>query len=1113
MQAVALAEALSAALPSLQQSVELAGDPSAEQPQRLAAANGFAESLGDLWTALEDAGPAVGELLAFLDLTVGCLPDRAAAGDAESAVMVLELLALLQVHLESPEDPEVTAALLELACSEVFDPPLGPEATALWLDLASAAEVESEPEPEPESEPEPEPEPVAGADSDWLTAAEADLESAALGEDAAELLAILSTAIEDSRADLLAHVAALGGAADAPRRSAAAGACGDILGRVAEASAAVGLGAFAEVCAGLADRIAMRPPEDTWPAPLIEDLAALPGRMLRYLGDPLCAVARLGLAGSLMHPDWPQPLDRDGIGPLVAALRQDPLALESETGTARAAELETGDLSLVPADDTDSAVLASFRREGPDLARRLGAVLEGLPSGRVGTEDLRQAQRFAHTLKGSANICGVRAIAVLSHYLEDLLELLIERELAPGRALGQTLVAGADGLAAMLDMLNGLEPPDPEGLRPLVQQVLDWANRLDREGAAALADAEPLSGPEDEDAQAPLPEISGDADAEESYLQVPARAIDDLLRLVGELSLALSQSEDALRHAQRTLREADELDRSNLLQVSELEKLVDFRVPGRDAPQGAADLLDPLELEQYDALHIVTRRINEGVSDARELAQSLDGTIRTLDELAEQQIRLSQEIRQVTMGTRMVAFGSVRSRLERTVRQTCRATGKEAGLDLGGTEVQIDGDVLDRLMPAMMHALRNAIDHGLEPPERREAVGKPRQGRIEIALRQSGNRLELTVGDDGQGLDLERVRAKAIANGLLHPAADPSFQELAMLTLRPGFSTRERATQVSGRGVGMDVVAGIVRTLNGTLTIDAQPGAGYLLRAQIPASLLTVYCLLIQCNDRPIAIPASSVRQAVLSDEGELRDTAQGWRFRYGGDDYPLVHIDSLMGLPTPDMERQRRRPVLLVTCDGGERAVLVDALLDGRELAAKRLGPLVPRVPGLLSASVLGDGRVAPIVDLPAILGSLAGTDLSDLAAQEATERVRLPTVLIVDDSLSMRRVLTQLVADGGFRPLAARDGMEAIRTMAREPVDLLLVDMEMPQMNGLELTAHVRAQPETSTLPIGMITSRSAERHRREALRVGVDRYFVKPYRDDEVLDFIHRTLEQVS
>ena len=326
----------------------------------------------------------------------------------------------------------------------------------------------------------------------------------------------------------------------------AADACAEILGRFADASAAVGIGAFAAVCAGLAERTGAWPPGDTWPESLVEMLTALPERMLDYLGDPLSLAARRGLVGSLRHPQWPDAFPLGDAEALVSGLAGDLLSLGAEAHSERTVELEDADLSLSPAEDIDPSVLGSFRREGPELARRLTTVLEGLPNGRAGTDDLRHAQRLAHTLKGSANVCGVRAIAVLSHHMEDLLEFLMERELAPGPSLGATLVAGADGLAAMLDMLNGLEPLDTDGLRPLVQQVLDWANRIDREGVAALADAADPCSPGDEGNEGPLPETESPQpppveDTEEAFLQVPARAIDDLLRLAGELALTLSQ--------------------------------------------------------------------------------------------------------------------------------------------------------------------------------------------------------------------------------------------------------------------------------------------------------------------------------------------------------------------------------------------------------------------------------------------------------------------------------------------------------------------------------------------------------------------------------------------
>ncbi len=317
---------------------------------------------------------------------------------------------------------------------------------------------------------------------------------------------------------------------------------------------------------------------------------------------------------------------------------------------------------------------------------------------------------------------------------------------------------------------------------------------------------------------------------------------------------------------------------------------------------------------------------------------------------------------------------------------------------------------------------------------------------------------------------------------------------------------------MSGRGVGMDVVATTVRSLSGSLAIDSEAGKGYRLTARLPASLLAMYCLLIRCEEQLLAIPANEVRLAVVSDEGEIAETSDGWTFRHEEGTFPLIHLNRLMGLPARD-PTQGRQVVLLVESEIGERAIMVEALLEGRELVVMKLGPLVPRVPGLMSASILGDGRVVPIIELRALLRVAAGADFSELPTTAMAERVELPTVLIVDDSLSMRKILSRLVEDSGYRSLTAHDGMDAIQVLAREAVDVVLVDMEMPRMNGLELTTHLRSQPRTSTLPIAMITSRSTEKHRREAQRSGVDAYFVKPYRDEDVLDFLQQALEQIS
>ena len=1214
----AFSEVFPAALPALQEAVALAGNPLAAQDDRLTAANAFAESLGDLWPSAEAQGPHITELLAIIDGLVSGLPHCEAGSDA-AGVAALEVLALLEAHLAEPHEQEIVDALLELASSEAFDPPLSPEAIALWqerpqggdgaapgapetpmvqvetaihddVDLPSsragiatdgawvdeAAEVEMgglgehgemgaesvEPAAEvaigdldvygevvegiavPFVAPDQQaPGPVAAADTPVLS------------DDALELLAILAAAVEDNGQDFLHRVADIAAARRAVERTAGAAACREILERFAEASADVGFAAFAALCSGLGEQMGARPPKNPWPKSLLKDLTHLPQRMLDYLADALAAAPRLALIATLAHPGWPEPLATERAAELTQALYQDPLALVVEAAPVRAAEVQDEDLSLTPAEDIDVSVLSSFRREGPDLAQRLATIIQVVLGGGAIEDALRQAQRYAHTLKGSANVCGVRAVAVLGHHLEDLLEFLTERELAPSPALGETLVAATDGLAAMFDVINGLEQHDPEEFRPLVQQVLDWANRIDQEGTAALEWTEPVTETYSPVASTLTPSATGSAasrplsetlsaalepaapsqgwmprppasetlsaalespargETDDAYLQVPARAVDNLLRLMGEMSLALSQSEEQLRQASRTLSESEEIDVRNLLQVAELEKLVDLRGLGSRGPESPAPMrtFDSLELDQYDEMYIAARRINEGVNDVRDLTRTLDGTITAMQELTQQQLKLSQELRQLTMGTRLVPVNAVAGRLQRAVRQTCRATGKDAELKVQGQDVRIDGDVLDRLIPALMHVVRNSIDHGIEPSAQRQAAGKPAQGELAIAFRQSGDQIEVSFGDDGAGLDLDRVKAKAVATGLLAPDASPTAQELILLTLRPGFSTRERATQVSGRGVGMDIVANTVRSLNGSLMIESESGAGYRLRARFPSSLLTIYCLLIRCDDEPLALPANEVRYAVLASEGEINASTDGRQFRHGENVYPLVHITTLIGRPArpPDSGGV----VLVVVSDRGDQAVMVDALIDGRELVVKKLGALIPPIPGLLAASILGDGRVVPIIELRAMMRIAASADLSEIA-EEVLEQVKLPTVLIVDDSLSMRRVLAQLVTDAGYRALTARDGMDAILTLTQQgPVDVMLVDMEMPQMNGLELTAHLRAQPQTCTLPIAMITSRSTERHRREAFTAGVNRYFVKPYHDEEVLDFLQQALEEVS
>ncbi|GEM_PF-665178 len=1111
------------AIPALRHAVVVAGAATATPEERLVAANAFAELVGELWPTAEAAGAHFTELLTVIDSFVSDLPHREPTG---TETIVLELLALLDACLAAPQEPNLVRAVVELASSAAFDPPLGAEAIALW---ESSWQVEKSCQlsvvscqddlslvPEDCQRADANGKPITDnrqltTDNCESTTDNSEHDEPRLTADALELLAILAAAAADNSQDFLDHLADLAHAPHSDARSVAIAASRELLERFTEASADAGLIAFAALCHRLSDQFAAQAPETAWSQALLDDLMHLLERMNDYFAAPLAEAPRRALVATLTHPAWTQPLAADHAAELITALYQDPLRLDSDAAPPRATQIDPADVALTPADDVDASVLAGFCREGVDLTQRLATVIQVILGGGVIEDARRQAQRYAHTLKGSANVCGIRAVAVLSHHLEDVLEFLTTHDLAPSPALGDTLLAAADGLAMMFDVINGIEQHAPATFQPLMQQVLDWVGRLDQEGCAALVAAPALaaSAPITLSAalDAPLAPTSTHASAnDEAVLQIPATTIDNLLRLVGELALALSQSETQLKLAQRTVRDTGEVTLRHLLQITELDHRVDVRSLHRTTNDAAP--VDPLELEHYDELLIAARQLNESVNDTRDLTQTLDTTINHLDELNRHQLKLSHELRQLTLGTRLIPVQAIVGRLQRAVRQTCRTTGKDAVLIVEGETVRIDSDVLERLLPALMHIVRNAIDHGIELPAQRSAVGKPAQGTLTLSFQQLGDQIVITCRDDGAGVAWERIRAKASASGLL-TTAEPTPQELLALTLHPGFSTREHVTHISGRGVGMDIVATTIRSLNGTLALESTTGSGYQVRARVPTSLLTIHCLLIHSQGAPLAVPANDVRYAVLATEGDRSASANGWQFHHADATYPLLHLNALLGLLAPPLESSPG-VILVLTSERGDHAILVETLLDSREFVIKPLGTLVPTSPGVLGASILGDGRVVPIIDLRTLLDLSHTAPLATAMPEELTAPLAVPTVLIVDDSLSMRRLLAQLVTDSGYRALTARDGMDALQTLHHERVDVLLVDMEMPQMNGLELTAHLRAHSATSQLPIAMITSRSTAHHRHEALRVGVNQYFIKPYHDEAVLDFIQQALD---
>lgn len=599
----------------------------------------------------------------------------------------------------------------------------------------------------------------------------------------------------------------------------------------------------------------------------------------------------------------------------------------------------------------------------------------------------------------------------------------------------------------------------------------------------------------------------------EQSLRVPVKTLDDLFRLTSELAIKVGQFQSRLKQVTQRSKHLLEQNLAVQKRIFELENLVDIR--GFAEMQGqrstAVGGFDSLEMDQYNELHLVTRALAEETADARELGREIEEDIAQLGGTLLQQDRIRREMQHLALSTRMSPVNNILPRLTRNVRQTCRSTGKQADLLLNGGDTMLDGEILNRLADPLLHILRNAIDHGIESPEERELLGKPATGNVTLSFLRQGQGLIVRCVDDGRGLDYAAIRAKAIERGLITAGQTLSQQELARLIMLPGFSTRDSVSEISGRGVGLDVVRERVLSMKGSVDISsAGSGMGMMIELRLQASLTALHVLLVEAAGQVFGLPSYGIEHAMAPGVAEVMHVADQLHLKHGNGVFPVRTLADLVGLAGMPCDPAKQVAVLM-RIDGKATALLVDKLIDARDLIAKDLGQLLKGIRGLNGAAVLGDGSVAPLLDIAAMLRAPSpghGREFSAGADGDAQEqRTR---VVVVDDSLSVRRLLTQLLQDSGYVVEAAKDGIEAVQMIDSFRPHAVLTDMEMPNMNGLELTARLRAGKETQDLPVIMITSRSLEKHRRQAELSGVSVYLTKPYSDHDLLSHLQAQLK---
>jgi chemosensory pili system protein ChpA (sensor histidine kinase/response regulator) len=776
-----------------------------------------------------------------------------------------------------------------------------------------------------------------------------------------------------------------------------------------------------------------------------------------------------------------------------------------------------------PYSEADQELLEVFLEEAGDIMEHSEETLQNWKHARQDQALIAELQRELHTLKGGARMADITEIGDLAHAVESLMVKVNEGEVAPGDSMFTVLEQAHDRLAHMVEQVSKHQPLNAaEEIVSNLEKLRDGqdveVSVSSQENKSAVGEAAVAVAV---DAKSEHKERRAKSRSSQELVRVKADLLDNMVNFAGEVSIYRSRLEQQVGAYRFNLVEMEQTVSRVREQLRKLEIETEAQVLYRyeregevldEAAQG--EDFDPLEMDRYSHMQQLSRSLVESVSDLSSIQNMLENITRESETLLLQQSRVNTELQEGLMRTRMVPFLGLAARMRRIVRQTAQELGKKADLELSGAEGEMDRTVVDRIVAPIEHMLRNALSHGIETPEQRLKAGKPEAGTIRITLERESSDVVLRIADDGKGINLEAIRKKAIERGLMKADADLTDNEVLQFILETGFSTAEKVTQVAGRGVGMDVVNSEVKQLGGSLHIDSEYGNGTTFTIRLPFTLALNQALLIEVGEDTYAIPLSSIQGIVRMRREDLKthyDQPES-RFEYGGYEYKVRHLGSVLGTSMPHVDSgQKRVPVLLARVGDHYVAFHVENLLGSREIVVKSVGPQISTVRGVSGATILGDGRVVMILDIAALLRS--GFDALDQVNEIIQQPVRGEglTVMVVDDSITVRKVTTRVLERNDMNVITAKDGVDAVSKLQENIPDIMLLDIEMPRMDGFELATHVRNEPRLRDIPIIMITSRTGDKHRQRAMQIGVNRYLGKPFQESDLLENIEALLEE--
>jgi chemosensory pili system protein ChpA (sensor histidine kinase/response regulator) len=830
-------------------------------------------------------------------------------------------------------------------------------------------------------------------------------------------------------------------------------------------------------------------------------------------------------------------------------------------------------------DAVDIELFPIFEEEALELMPKLDGQLRAWLVAPGESSHAAACMRTLHTLKGGARLAGAMRLGEMAHRLETRIERLVAHDGQANAGDVEALQSVCDAMTQAFEALRSRDaqayadavaaattaplatPPRETKPAPLAEApvfvatpeipVIEPPKAANDEPPPASIEAPRRERPiEQRAAPAPAAELAtidwsrfarNDAHAPQaakpaeratataqSAVRVRAPLLDRLVNQAGEVSITRSRIETGVGQIKGSLADLTENLERLRGHLRDIELQGEVQMSSRlEAAKAAAQSFDPLEFDRFTRFQELTRMMAESVNDVATVQRTLQRSIESTEDELVAQARLTRDLQDDLLRTRMVEFEGLSDRLYRVVRLAAKETGKQVRLDIVGGSIEIDRGVLDRMTGAFEHLLRNCVSHGIELPEVRKAAGKDPTGTIVVSLSHEGNEVGVEFRDDGAGLDLARIRAKGEATGLIEPGSVHTDAELANLIFTAGFSTADKVTELAGRGVGMDVVRAEVIAMGGRIETATAAGQGTSFKLVLPLTTAVTRVVMLRCGETMVAVPSTLVEIVRRATPGEVDAGYASGGYEYGGQIVPFFWLGALLQLGSrPDASQGRTRTVVVVRSAQQRIAVHVDEVLGNQEVVVKNLGPQLSRLPGLAGMTLLASGAVALIynpVALATLYGEAArtsmaprapGAPVSPLLPAEASAAARAaPLVLVVDDSLTVRRVTQRLLVREGYRVTLAKDGLDALERLAEEVPRVVLSDIEMPRMDGFDLVRNIRADIRWRELPVIMITSRIAQKHRDHATELGVDHYLGKPYSEEDLLALIARYIAPVQ